>query len=312
MLNIQHSNGAPLVGAAFGCWMLKVKCFQPSYLSMRPLFLFSWLFAYLPMASAAPLALKVAREIDSRIAGADPLTSKPIFSVRDDYGAIYVRNPLCWAAGLDLTPLSVWNSLGGHERAGILISPRHIVSAAHFPVPPGTTIRWVTRTNVTVERQVIAQRQVAGTDIMVGLLDTEVPATITVARILPADYPGKLPLAGLPLLCSDKEKKALVANVRTTGGGAIYIEAPAQAARAAFFEDWIGGDSGSPGLIFVRSKPVLLLAAENPTNGPDCSARQAGIAAAMAQLGGGFQLTPAVLTAPPPRQFSGAVVIEPQ
>ncbi len=262
---------------------------------------------------ATPLSDEVARAVDARLAGAaTPASSMPIFTTRDDATATYVRNPQCWAATLDLTPLSVWNDYGGPTLAGTLVAPRVVVSAQHFQVADDSRLRWVTRGNVVVERKVIASARVGQTDIHVSLLNAAVPAEISFARILPAGYEAKLPLAGLPLVRTDQEKKALVGDAVGAANGLISFKAPPDATRANFYEQWITGDSGSAGLLFVRGQPVLLIAAFGAFDGPDYSANAGDLQAAIASLGTNERLTFATLADPPPTQQSGAVVIRPK
>ena len=103
----------------------------------------------------------------------------------------YVRNPACWAADLDLTCMSPWNSDHATRKAGTLVSPRHAVWARHYNIRLNSTIRFVTRSGAVVDRRVVASRLVArteaghsfyGRDIVVGLLDRDVPDTISFAK----------------------------------------------------------------------------------------------------------------------------------
>ncbi len=263
-------------------------------------------------AHAETLAEAVARAVDSRIATADPATTKPIFSTRNDAGKIYVRNPQCWAASIDLTPMVVWNSDQGNKIAGILVSPRHVVSAQHFQIADNVTVRFVTKDNQVVERKVISGKQVGTTDIHVSLLESAVPASISFARVLPLGYAATLPPVGLPVFATDQEKKALVADVMMTMSGLVYIAQPSNAQRKAFYEPWIVGDSGSAAALIVNNILTLMVTATDPDNGPDYSANQTALNSAMADLGGGYQLTVADLSGPKPTLQSGSVTIEPK
>lgn len=265
-------------------------------------------------AEEGPVA-QIAANIDGLLSHHDPAVSKTIYAVRDDFAPRYVRDSACWAASLDLTPLSVWNSASGHQRGGILISPRHVVSAAHFPLEVGVTLRWVTRRNEVIERHITAAQKVGNSDITVSLLDEAVPSTISVARLLPADYAGRIALSGLPLVLTDQEKKIFVANFASTAAGLVRIVAPTNGPRAAYFEDWIGGDSGSAALLFLYGQPVLVTIASDPLVGPDFVSHTSRIATTMRALGGSEGPSIASFEPPvirPPRQVSGSVIIEPK
>lgn len=83
--------------------------------------------------ASGSLGKEASDAIDNRIAGLNA-TTKPIFSTQDHNTPLYVRNTGCWANNLDLTPISPWNSTEANFRAGVLISPRHILFAAHYQI----------------------------------------------------------------------------------------------------------------------------------------------------------------------------------
>ena len=85
-------------------------------------------------------AKAAADAIDNPIADADPQTDMAIFTTQDHANGIYVRNPNCWAADLDLTGVSPWNSRSGALRAGVAISPRDVLTSEHYPLQVGDTI----------------------------------------------------------------------------------------------------------------------------------------------------------------------------
>ncbi|MGF1484410.1 MAG: hypothetical protein ACFBZ8_08595, partial [Opitutales bacterium] len=165
------------------------------------------------------LAEHIIQQVNSRLsAAAPPEQSKPVFtSYTDaDHAAVplvYTRNPDCWAADLDLTGISPWNShVGGvpYRRGGTLISPRHIIFANHFPIANDTQLAFVTANNQTIFRTLTASRQVLDTDIQIGLLDSDVPSSITYYKVLPPDFAQKLwAFTDIPIIGFDQEEKAL-------------------------------------------------------------------------------------------------------
>jgi hypothetical protein len=247
------------------------------------------------------LAAHCSEAVDSRIAGRDPATAKAIFATQDHVASVYVRNPACWCADVDLTCLSPWNSDGGNNKAGTLISPRHILFAKHYRIATGATVRFVTADDQLIERTMTARHDVADADLCVGLLDGDVPASIGFARVLPADALDYLPGAGyrVPGLLLDQEEKALVGDL--TAQSFNSFSAPTDPQRLAFHEETIGGDSGNPAFLLIDTgngvEPVLATTwtGGGGGSGPNISALHDEINAAMTTLGGGYQLTPANL-----------------
>lgn len=209
--------------------------------------------------------------IDNRLIGKSAATAKKIFSVQDHANAHYVRNTNCWAADIDLTCASPWNSQSANLRAGTLISPRHVVFAWHneFYVHPGHTLRFIDSTNGGVDRVVVAVKQVMNTgieqfDIMLGILDSDVPPNrISFAKILPPDYTDYFgsktrdDIVRIPVIRFDQEEKALVGDLnfiwQNTGCSAYC-----QGKRLDFYEKIICCDSGNPCFVVINDEPVLL------------------------------------------------------
>jgi hypothetical protein len=229
-------------------------------------------------------------------AAAPPTTSLPIYTTQDFTNQVYVRNPACWAASIDLTGISPWNQAYANLRAGTLISPRHIAFAKHYPLsttPGNNDIVFVTAANVPITRKLVAVTYPAA-DIGVGVLDADVPSDIAFYKVLPRDWKPFLPNTNnLPMLMLDQQEKALVRNMEPTGGSASYCfhKTPPNPARAQFSETLIGGDSGNPGFLVVNGEAILVLTHHYSTGGPLYTTHFDAVNAAMIQLGGGYQLT---------------------
>ena len=244
--------------------------------------------------------------VDALLIGKTPSAAEPIFSVQDHDASVYVRNTNCWGVGLDLTCLSPWNSDLGPRRAGTLISPRHFLAAWHYRFfgLPGNpkTLRFITASNQVVERQVVDGQRVGTTDAWVGVLDSDVPNSISFAKLLPANAADYLPGVqyGVPLLCLDQEEKASVADLCQMTTLAV-CRIPVDSQRLAFFEDKIVGDSGNPGFVIINSEPILVTTwTAGPAGaGTNLSAFLTGINSAMTSLGGGYQATTVDLSAFP-------------
>ncbi len=249
--------------------------------------------------------------IDSRIAGKSAVDAKPIFSTQDHDNQIYVRNPDCWAGGLDLTCFSPWNSAGGAHLAGTLISPDTPIFSAHYQPPVGTVMRFVKMDGTVVERTITAmvthpQYGVPTRyypDIAIGRLDSPILDGISFAKILPPDWADYLPtlvsiqVSGgvytgtVPALRLDQEEKALVGDLKMIGTKASF--ATPTGIRAPFHESIIGGDSSNPAFLIIQDQLVLLTTWTNGGAGSGTSTNyhKAAINTMMAGLGSAYQLT---------------------
>ena len=236
-------------------------------------------------------------EIDSRLqAAGTPASAKPIYSSQDFTNQVFVRNPNCWAADIDLTGISPWNQLGGARRAGTLISPRHIAFATHYSLsstPGSNEIVFVTDQNVTVRRQIVAVAT-AVADIRIGLLDADVPQTIKHYKVLPQDWSNwLLQTNDIPMLHLDQQEFALVRDMNriTTSSSYVFHAGPLDPLRQSFSETLIGGDSGNPAFLVLDGEAILVLTHHYATGGPFYTFYRNQVNAAMTQLGGGYQLT---------------------
>lgn len=276
--------------------------FEPARIPTRPGYALGFDLTGAPVA--APLIADAAQSIDSRLAGrTGNATDKAIFSAINHATGSYTRSTAGWANNIDLTPISAWNSVSSAgQRAGVLISPRHVVFAWHYPITNGATVRWVTAGNVTVTRTVTANARVGSTDLQIALLDSAVPSTISFARVVPTEFGTSERLADLPILWRDQENKALVWDIAESipstfnASGDVVTRVPTDAARLAHWEGTENFDSGSPACLVLGAEIALLGVT---TSGTFAGIQAANIArnydatnAVMASLGGGYQLTP--------------------
>ncbi|MGC4068414.1 MAG: hypothetical protein QM784_27965 [Polyangiaceae bacterium] len=245
-------------------------------------------------ARGLPAALEVqgldpASSIDRLIqATTGSAGDKAIYSTFNSPGGTYVRSAACWAAGLDLTPISA--QVVGTARTVTAISPRHVIFANHAAITNGATIHFVTAANETVSRTLSSQAQVGSTDIQIGTLNADLPAAIGIAKVLPANYEAWHALADWPVLIADQEKKALLAEVEGEGE-AIVIRPPNDAKRLPLHEAMVSGDSGGPVCLVLGRQLVALTTMHFETSGPAIAANTSAINAAMTALGGGYQLS---------------------
>ena len=247
------------------------------------------------------LAEEASDSVDNRIVGLDASTAKPIFSTQNHNTPSYVRNSGCWVNDLDLTPISPWNSTEGSNRAGILISPRHIIFAAHYQINNGSTVRFVDNNNNIVTRTMVNKLTHPNytpyyPDLTVGVLDSDVPNTINFVKILPQNWSDYLPslsnLYRLPCLVLDQEEKALISELRSLSTVASF-SAPSNPTRLAFFESIITGDSGNPAFLIIDDELVIITVWTfgGAGGGTSILFHKDAINTMMSTLGGGYSLT---------------------
>lgn len=248
--------------------------------------------------------------LDGLLADQMPSTNMRLFTTQDHSTPTYVRNTDNWAAVhvQALTAISPWNSDSAFQKAGILVSPRHVLFATHYKPADGSTIRFVTTGNTVVTRTLSSTISLPNTgsyypDITIGLLDSDVPGTISYAKVLPAGFETKLPANiqpfQIPCAATDQEEKLIVADVANlphadTGTEYCGMQVPTSALRLNFNEGLVGGDSGNPACWFINGDLVLLTmwtGAQNGGYGTSVAAFRDDVNTAMTTLGGGYQLT---------------------
>lgn len=242
-------------------------------------------------------------EIDIRIDGltADN-TTKNVFSVRGNSSGGWTRNPSVWTnqgtSSIDLTGISPWNSDGGYNKAGVLITPQHIAFANHYAIADGATIVFVDNDGNTITRTMASSSRIGAYDINIGVLDSPVPtSTITYYPILTLsqvnsyiEYSGR---EDIPILVFDQEDKAIIHE--TTGAtNDSYLEhnAPASTStRYAFYEDLGLGDSGDSAFMIIDSKPVLVLTHSTSGDGPNYPAFRNLVNSKLNELGSPYDVS---------------------
>lgn len=212
---------------------------------------------------AGSLAEHCQQQIDSRIDNTMTMAvNGKVFSTQDHTTPSYVRNPNLWCADVDLTCISPWNSLGGVTRAGTLITPRHLIGAAHYEVNVGNTIRFVAQDGTVHNKTITGKRRHPDyapyyPDLNVYTLDSDLPVIITPCKVMPSDwnsylvqnYHNRPPALGL-----DQEEKALIIDFNVNGS----FLTPTNADRLIFHEIKIPGDSGNSAFLIANGELVLV------------------------------------------------------
>jgi hypothetical protein len=212
------------------------------------------------------VAREVSDAVDNRIAGLNPSLSKPVYTTQNHTTSTYVRNSGCWVSDLDLTSISPWNSTSSNNMAGVLISRRHIIFAAHYQINNGATIRFVDNNNNVITRTMVNKLTHPNyspyyPDITIGLLDSDVPPSIKFAKILPQNWKNYLPSVSssfrLPCLVLDQEEKALISELYFLETSAAF-KVPTDTVRSSFFENITLGDSGNPAFLIIDGELVII------------------------------------------------------
>ncbi len=224
-------------------------------------------------------------EVDSRIADTDPTVSMSFFNNYNATagGAMMQRNPNCWASSInDITCMSYWNSAASRQRAGTLITPRHVIFCAHsnFFVQAGAKMHFANASGNVIERTVQRTQRHPGynssthvNDIVIGVLDQDVPSSIAHATILPTDWSDYLYTSIFhPSLRLNQHEQALIGNVLGSrfSQSRIYHSYPSSGDRVNYSKSpnsptgppWFGGlypgDSGNPGFLVINNQLVIL------------------------------------------------------
>lgn len=228
--------------------------------------------------------------LDNALSGADISTQRSVYSSQDHSGDSYVRNPsfLIQSTHAEaLTCASPWNSRSDGSRAGTAITPRHVVLAVHYPLSVGDTLRFITSNNVTVTRTIVQTSvltyEQAATDVLVVLLDSDLPSSVTPCKIFPSNYDTYLPAGAhrlshnafrIPLISFNKQEQCSIADFRTvnmpppTTSPYILWRSPELEDRLAFFSQAVVGDSGNPLFAVINSELWLVSTFYTPYSGP--------------------------------------------
>jgi hypothetical protein len=179
-----------------------------------------------PPSDEGTLKHELITSLDAMLADSLPSAEMPIYSAQDHSGGVYTRNTSNWAYSKvqAMTAISPWNSDASFRKAGILVSPRHVLFATHYRPADGSTIRFVQADNTVVTRTISGVIELPMTgpqypDIAIAKLDSDVPSGISFAKVLPSGFQAKLPafiqFERIPCAATDQEEKLLVMDVAT-------------------------------------------------------------------------------------------------
>ncbi len=252
----------------------------------------------------------VSNQVDSRLNSSDSSTGLSLYSSRSaTAGANWTRNPNSWTQ--KGTPLDFTGVMGSNDnlayhnnnpyQGGLtLISPKHFITAAHFALEDNTTVNFFTSSGQIVSRKVVDSMVIAGTDISVGVLDSDVDSSITFYSLISSTQLSSLIsqinsnlLSDIPIVVLNQNGEALVRSLEKKSPKTINHTSYVSGLRSGFSKALVFGDSGQPGFIIVNNKPVLIFANHLAELGPELGAYIADINSAIITLGnsGGYKVT---------------------
>lgn len=218
--------------------------------------------------SGSLFVTKINNFFAGKLQGKTAASSLAVYSSQDPYYngiGSFVRNPNCWLNGVkNISCFSPAQMSGASwwQRAGTLITPRHVLFAKHFTTsvlsPDGTPLIFVTDDGTTVRRNIIQYALHSAADIAVALLSQEVPSSIKIAKVLPSNYSSYFTFsASQPIYAVglDQEEKALVKMMQNP---ASVNESTPSHQFQSFNESIIVGDSGNPLFLIIDNELVVL------------------------------------------------------
>lgn len=172
-------------------------------------------------------------------------------------------NPDFWLKDVDFSCVSPWNDSCGAQRAGTLISKRHVIFAKHFPLWKGVRILFVDTQGKVCPCRIEATREVPKTDIMIGLLDYEVTPDVHPAKVLPEGFDEVFPTnVPIPVVTFNREEKAMLTELTRNPGLKSPVrfnrQMPTSPRRKAYYRKLVVGDSGNPAFALFGNQAVLL------------------------------------------------------
>jgi hypothetical protein len=184
----------------------------------------------------------IADLIDTALDDAQPTPDVNMFSaidVSNPSAMTFTPNPSFWAKNFDLTCVSLYNNSAGNQKAGTLITPKHLLTATHYSLAGIGLLLWLQDAAgvgswYTIEHFVridpsgnpypVDYQPAGGTsfgfDITIVQLDRVVASGIKPVQILPPDYADWFDNygAGVPVIKTNAART--VADETTFGVGA--------------------------------------------------------------------------------------------
>lgn len=216
------------------------------------------------------------------------------FSTYNHSAAAYTRNPACWAASVDLSCVVVASNSGSgwtRQRGGVLITPRHILIARHFPYGIGTQVRFSNAGGTIETRTVIGTSAASNTaDLWVCTLDSSVsvasPCPVTGDWLVQGleslngewatwwtggvavytDQDAKIHACGIGYTTTLSQgpfgtlrvNGIQFPNCTTYAWAEPGVQGPIPTVYSSLLNNPVPGDSGQPIFVLINGSPVLL------------------------------------------------------
>jgi hypothetical protein len=207
-------------------------------------------------------------QVDTRISGLTPSsTTYNIYSATNDSMQTYTRNTNMFAYDVDLTCIPVYSgAISSAQTMGVLVAPDILIQANHSH--PNGTMYFVKNDNTTVSRSITSGSTIAGTDIYVAKLSSDVPAGITPCKIFSATaFTNSISTTSLsyyqpPVIYTNQNRVMRIAKINYDSTYTDFNKLIRIVRGAGDYYNWYTqpccGDSGSPAFALVSGQPILL------------------------------------------------------
>jgi hypothetical protein len=207
--------------------------------------------------------------------------------INEDYdNGTYEYNTECVAYPVDLTCMAFWGTLDGDSsdigcKRVVAITPRHVVGG-HCSIGVGYVWRFMTRDNQVIDRTLLnSVAIISGWPYYIGELDSDLPSSITPAKLFPQDIHKYIPMINykhIPHLMIRRGKEIYsnpITRWHNSPSYQDYLNLPFQYAGTStgvfndhpFYNEVIGGDSSSPSFVEVNGETVLIQSLQSPGAG---------------------------------------------
>lgn len=224
----------------------------------------------------------------NRLSACNYSLTDPTATANPDFFARYGSDgttPISWAA---VSIINELGGVGGYGHPPVLVTARHVFSARHYHAPVGSNVTFM-RDDGTLQTATILSAWATGpgtTDHWIGYLDQEITG-ITPMELMPSNWYewtksicyesnigdlaffGRLPIFSKGVwtpngLSSDRVSVTYLTSLggvvgyAATATTAVGHSMPSDSPDFAWYAQIRGGDSGSPAMMLVNGKLVLL------------------------------------------------------
>ena len=201
-----------------------------------------------------------------------------------------LRSDNFWGKDIDFTAVSVWNNEGygsaGSEdfrkRAATAITRRHVVMAKHFPIAASQVVYFSDSNGTWISRTIEAVANHASADITVGVLDEDLPETVTPVKVVPSNINTYFRRNTSTQLISDFfrpivvgfdfEKKGLLMELNNANDASNlfrFLAAGSIPSPFSNLSEALGsGDSGNPCFLIIDGEAILIGTFHTTAYGP--------------------------------------------